>query len=310
MMVAKNTTKILAAAVAAVALAGTAQAGTWSTNQWDNDTDLLLDSSKTYTHAVAITAGTTGTEVGTTINGVSFTQYETAAWANAAHSGTGWSVTTCYGYAPYAPSAGYGPTGTESAKLSTGALISSSSGSGFTLTLSGLTENTDYIFTIYSAEYDSYTRTAYLDGLDDGVGNVRTHTMDNTQLQYAYTTGAGVTTFDLNLTEPVHGYYSLTAFTNEELGTPVEPSDGGTVSVKTIVLESKDTAGTIQWQASANGSRFTNLTGATSTELDVTALYPSTPWFRVEATNGGEPPDYSPSMKVTENVDGTVIMIQ
>lgn len=314
MTLAKNTTKLLAVAVAAVALAGTAQAGTWTNIPWASDADLLINPNKTYTHAIEIAPGTTGNQVLTTINGVSFTQYETAAWVYIAHSGTdlitskGWSVAAgCYGYTG---AFSKGPAGTESAKLQVGMLISATGGAaGFTLTLSGLTPNTDYIFTLFSPMFNSQTRTAYLDGLDDGVGNVHTQTEDNTQLQYTYNTGAG-TTFALNLTEPLPGYYNIPAFTNEEVGGPVRPSDGGTVEVKTIVLESKDTVGIIQWQASANGSSFTNLTGATSTELDVTALYPNTPWFRVEATNGGEPPDYSPSIKITESVDGTVIMIR
>jgi len=78
------------------------------------------------------------------------------------------------------------------------------------------------------------------------------------------------------------------------------------------VLESADTVGTLQWQASPNGSSFTNLFEATSTDLDVTALYPDTPWFRVEATSGTNSPAYSMTMKVATAADGTgtVIFIQ
>ena len=76
--------------------------------------------------------------------------------------------------------------------------------------------------------------------------------------------------------------------------------EGGTVDVDFIKLNVAGFVGSIQWQASSNGSTFTNLPGATSFVLDVTELYGDTPWFRVKATSGTNAPAYSAAMNVSE----------
>ena len=217
-------TKSTLAALAGLALAaGSAHAGTWASYAWNDDADLLLSSSTTYTHAIDFANGTTGTEVVANINGVSFTQYEFGGWVSGAKAGTdltsgnGWSMTNNWGFNG---SFGAGPAGTESAKLTEGFILPPNTVTGeWTLTLSGLSANTDYIFTLFSPMYDAGPRTATLDGLDDGVGvNVRSQTEDNTQVQYAYNTGAG-TTFDLVVADSAAAY-GFPAFTNEVVPEP------------------------------------------------------------------------------------------
>ena len=77
------------------------------------------------------------------------------------------------------------------------------------------------------------------------------------------------------------------------------PSVAGGICVGTISLTVTGHVGSIQWQESANGSTWSDVSGATDTNLNVSALYTNTPWFRVEAINGGNPPDYSTTMEVT-----------
>jgi len=85
----------------------------------------------------------------------------------------------------------------------------------------------------------------------------------------------------------------------------VPPSEGGDTFADTITLVSTGTVGLLQWQQSANGSSWNDVGGATSSELDITALYTSTPWFRVEATSGTNAPAYTEPKQVTlENVSG------
>jgi hypothetical protein len=87
------------------------------------------------------------------------------------------------------------------------------------------------------------------------------------------------------------------------------PLEGGTVDVDFIKLNVAGFVGNIQWQASRNGSTFTNLLDATGFVLDVTDLYVDTPWFRVKATSGGNAPAYSAAMQVREGASGTVFCV-
>ena len=86
----------------------------------------------------------------------------------------------------------------------------------------------------------------------------------------------------------------------------------GDVGVQTIVLNvPAGLADSLQWQKSADGGTWTNVSGATSTNLDVTALYTNTPWFKVHAFLGGLDA-YSKRMKVTTQdiPGGTIILIR
>jgi hypothetical protein len=76
-----------------------------------------------------------------------------------------------------------------------------------------------------------------------------------------------------------------------------DPVGGGTI-VKTIVLEVTNSVGVLQWQNSADNSTWNDVAGAMSSELDVTALYTNTPWFRVEASSAGTNA-YSTTLQVT-----------
>ncbi len=86
---------------------------------------------------------------------------------------------------------------------------------------------------------------------------------------------------------------------------------GGVVGVQTVVLSTTGSP-MLQWQKSANGSTWTDIFGAGNTNLDVTALYTNTPWFRVHVTGGdGSEADSTP-MKVTSQAiaNGTIITIR
>jgi len=89
----------------------------------------------------------------------------------------------------------------------------------------------------------------------------------------------------------------------------IQPT-GGVVGVQTVVLNTT-AMGILQWQKSANGSSWDDVTNATSTNLDVTALYTNTPWFQVRASGAG-PDVFSTKMKVTSQAiaNGTVITIR
>ena len=210
---------------AALALtAGSANAGLWASTPWADDADLTayLSGSATYTHAIDFEGGTEGTQLAATIAGVSFTQYESTNWSNVARNGTdlgtgnAWSYTqTNQAWQGSAPS---GPSGTESAKLSTG-LIGANAGQTETLTLSGLSANTDYVFTLFNAKWDANVRTASLDGLDDGAGNARVTDPDNTFVSYAYNTGAS-TSFSMDITGTGSFEYATYAFVNEVVPEP------------------------------------------------------------------------------------------
>jgi len=93
---------------------------------------------------------------------------------------------------------------------------------------------------------------------------------------------------------------------------PPPAPEGGGLAVKTVVLEVTNSVGSIQWQSSTNSSIWHDVTGATGTELDITALYTNTPWFRVETTSGTNAPAHSDTMQVTSYTvpSGTVIMIR
>lgn len=220
----------LAALTGLALAAGTAHAGVWASSSWNDDTDLTnyLSTSTTYTHAIDFTPGIAGSEVSTTIAGVNFTQFGGVSWQNFARNGThlatgnGWSYTANYFYGGVFPG---GPSGTESAILSTGMLMAGPSAQGTeTLTLSGLNPNTDYVFTLFNPNYDSNVRTVDLDGDDDGVGNIRATTGDNTFVSYAYNTGAS-TSFSMDfIGTSTPSEYEFPAFTNEAVAAVPEPS--------------------------------------------------------------------------------------
>jgi hypothetical protein len=86
---------------------------------------------------------------------------------------------------------------------------------------------------------------------------------------------------------------------------------GGVVAVQSVVLYGTGSP-FVQWQKSADGSAWTDISGATSTNLDVTALYPNTPWFRVHVSGYDGPDAYSTRMKVTTQpiANGSVIIFE
>jgi hypothetical protein len=91
---------------------------------------------------------------------------------------------------------------------------------------------------------------------------------------------------------------------------PPPPSDGGTAGVKTVELEVTGSIGALQWQSSADGSNWDDLSGETAGVLDVTLLYPDTPWFQVKTTSGTNAAVYSTTMKIGIGTQqhGTLIM--
>lgn len=93
---------------------------------------------------------------------------------------------------------------------------------------------------------------------------------------------------------------------------PAAAPTGGVVFVKSVVLGVRGYFGDLQWQKSADGSGWTDVAGATSTNLDVTALYTNTPWFQVKVTSGTNAPAYSQHMLVTsqEITRGTIFVMK
>jgi len=88
------------------------------------------------------------------------------------------------------------------------------------------------------------------------------------------------------------------------------PSVGGVVGVKTIELDVTGALGAIKWQASEDNIIWNDIVPEeTGSTLDVTTLYPDTPWFRVEAITSVST-SYSTTMKVTSGSQGTLIFIQ
>ncbi len=93
---------------------------------------------------------------------------------------------------------------------------------------------------------------------------------------------------------------------------PIANPSVGAVGVQSVVLNvPTGSAGELQWQKSADGSTWTNVTGATDASLDVTALYTNTPWFQVHAVLGSSDA-YSKRMKVTSQAiaNGTILTIR
>jgi hypothetical protein len=208
----------------------TTQRGIWSASPWVDDSSLPLSASTTYTHAIDIQPGTEGTLAATTIGDVNFTQYGAGSFDTSSKSGTdlasgkAWSATAVTGdiFSHDENFTATAPSGTDSDILTNGAFLVTDGGS-YDLTLSGLSANTDYIFTVYGAMYDAGPRSANLDGLDDGVGtNVLSLTEDNTLRSYAYNTG-GSTTFTMRFTG-TGSNWNLPAFTNELVTSEVNPT--------------------------------------------------------------------------------------
>ncbi len=230
-----KTTMSLAAAMGTLA-AGSAHAGLWASSTWTDDSDLPLSSSLTYTHAIDFAEGTPeNDQAATTIAGVSFTEeYVSDGGFNNSNSFSGthiptanawtltYTITSGNGAFGWKAAAASGPSGTESTTLSTaltGHGGTATHTADYSLVLSGLTTNTDYIFTFYNANFDfgGTTRQVILDGADDGVGNTQTAVSTSNDIyRYAYNTGAS-TTFTLNGASTGS---AISAFTNEAVPEP------------------------------------------------------------------------------------------
>jgi len=89
------------------------------------------------------------------------------------------------------------------------------------------------------------------------------------------------------------------------------PSVGGDLFLEDLNLAVAGYEGSIQWEQSSDGSSWSEVGGAIFTELNVTTLYAATPWFRVKATSGANPPAYSEAMKVTveDTPEGKLVRI-
>lgn len=152
------------------AMATAAQAGTWSATSWVDDTSVnSVITPGTYTAAADVTAttvssGGTSTSGGETINGITF---QSLAF-NSPGTGTGYDLT--YGFVSSgnynAPLASLG-SNPETTALSSSLLFG---GSGYTLSLTGLTVGQSYQFSFFSPSWSDGSRHATL-SFDDTVGN-------------------------------------------------------------------------------------------------------------------------------------------
>ncbi|WP_231943798.1 alpha-L-rhamnosidase-related protein [Aeoliella mucimassa] len=204
------------------------QAGYFTTRSWQTDSDLPLDGSKTYTHAIDFSPGGVANQTlsgTTTIGGVPFTQESVGNGTTTGlgvvsgrdnTSGANWALSgiefTYQGLGSRAP-------GEAGGMLSDGLVAG---GMNQVLTLNDLEPNTDYILTWFSPLWNGNTdRVGILDGSDDGIGQGMTIAVvqdaDAEMLitQYRYNTGDS-TTFQMHFTsltagETLHHY----AFTNE-----------------------------------------------------------------------------------------------
>ncbi len=286
------TGKRLAGAACMFLVVTVVQAGTLSTNNFADGSDAAtgISTATTYTHLIDVNpAG----EV-PVINGVAFNNMGSYALAgvqwfkdnvpNSADSGSGMEDLLDFGYYNGA----------------------------FTLTLMGLTPETPYKLRLYvdgdwggiigEMTFDDTTVPTAVSDFDRGGGQAGVPS----SYDYTYVLPTGDT--DLYVTVPVgfHWY----GFSNEEIPTgPAPPSEIGEVEPEAVVLNVVNTLGSLQWQKSANGSTWSDVDGATADALDVTALYPDTPWFRVEATSGTNAPAYSTTMLVTAGAGPGMVLI-
>jgi hypothetical protein len=226
----KHMKKNTVAALLYLVSVGLAQAGIFTTTAWNSDADLsvALNSSLTYTHAVDLTTDSDGTA---TIHGIAFQEKSIPYWFGGGPtvSGANWSIDGWqFTYGGTASS----PSGADSSILTT-ALVGGGASPGsltHSITLAGLAQNSDYVFTWFSPTWsDKVNRIGTLSGSDDGYGTGATLTVnqDNDQqaliVRYAYNTGNS-TTFTMqlamdNAANTLHTY----AFANAVAPVP-EPS--------------------------------------------------------------------------------------
>ena len=117
--------------------------------------------------------------------------------------------------------------------------------------------------------------------------------------------GTGNYIDSVRISNAAYGFTFVT--TGEVAGDPV----GGVVGVDTIKLKVTGYTGGLQWQKSADGGTWTNISGELSSNLDVTSLYTNTPYFRVAVTFGTGT-TYSTRMMVTSQPmgSGTLVLIR
>ncbi len=203
---------------------GIAQAGVFTTIDWNSDADLPLSSAVNYTHVVDLDPANDGT---IDFGGITVTQKPAAGFADGPVIGTDWSIT---GVQFLYQGAAAGPTGAASDVLKTALAGGDAGNTGspvHAITIEGLTQNTDYIFTWFSPLWgDVVSRTGTLDGSDDGLdaGAALAVNQDNDQqsliIRYAYNSGDN-TTFTMQITNDTAGNTLHTyAFANEVVPEP------------------------------------------------------------------------------------------
>jgi hypothetical protein len=193
----------------ALAHAGTAHAaGVWSTINWTDDTQLSFITSTNVTHSGDFDGPS---QTAATINDYTFEPIHFTVGGNGfgglpsnPYSGSNFTVGSTGGGGLFTYNASAGVTGAASSKLSDGLAGSNWGEVTVTYNLTGLLTNTNYEFYFFNPDWTGgATRTGFLDGSDDGVGN--TFAIDQTPgagdkiIKYAYNTGAS-TTFTMRAT--------------------------------------------------------------------------------------------------------------
>ena len=189
-----------------LALAGSAHAaGVWSTINWTGDSSLSFITSTNVTHSADFVGPS---KSAATINGHTFgtiSFVDSPGTFTTPYSGSNFTIGSSASMLTYNLSAGV--SGTASGSLSDGLIAFQNllgAGQSVTYNLTGLSTNTNYEFYFFNPDWSgAATRTGFLDGSDDGVGN--TIAIDQTLgagdkiLKYAYNTGAS-TTFTMTAT--------------------------------------------------------------------------------------------------------------
>jgi hypothetical protein len=152
-----------------------------------------------------------------------------------------------------------------------------------------------------------YNRADLYTDLDGADGLYNSEVTVWTGLDLSSASATNIARFRLHTDTTIHFDYVAVGTTKESVTAPTPTPAGGTVTP--VIIKVNDSVGGIQWQASQDGSTWSDLTGQAGSTLDISSLYTNTPWFRVKTTSGAEVA-YSTTLRVsTGGPQGTVIIL-
>lgn len=187
--------------------ASNTKAGVWTPLDWADDRSLSFITSASVSHS-----GDFGSAA--SINAFTFETIRITggtATFSSPYAGSNFTVGAPAGTLSY-DTLSAGVEGTASGNLSTGLIglnENTPAGNSVTYTLTGLSTNTDYQFYFLSPEWGETGRTGFLDGSDDGPGNIiavdQSAGSGDKIIKYAYQTGAN-TSFTMTVTSNTQGF--------------------------------------------------------------------------------------------------------